>query len=183
MGVGDHIAVGAHNHAGPHRGALTLFGHHQNGGGIHLGVDLLSCQLLAVTAGDGQLPGGGVICVPRYRGVAVRENVDDAAGVAVIRLCFLRLAAPTKYRGQHQHHDHQRHDAQKDPQACALPGRFGRCGPHTFRQRPVMDIAIHHLRPLPGNVPIHHLLRFVSVSHFIHCLFPFRCYEATSAAA
>ena len=183
MGVGNNIAVGAHDHAGTHRGALTLFGHHQYGGGIHLGIDLLRRQFLAVAGGNGQLPRRVVIGVPRDGSRAVRENVDDAAGIIVIRLRFLRLAALAKYRGQHQHHDHQHHDAKENPKARALSGRFGRCGPHAFRQRLVMDVVIHHLRPLSGNVPIHHLLRFVSVSHFIHCLFPFRCYEATSAAA
>ena len=185
MGVGDHIAVGGHDDAGADGGTVPLLGHHQHGGGIHLGIDLLGRQLRAMAAGDGQLHRRIVVVHPGDGGVVVGKDVHDAAGVVVFAVIGAAVVLGLAQDGE-QHHDHchHRHDAQEDPEAQALflLGRLGRRGTDAFRQRLMVDVVIHHLLPLLGNVPIHHLLWFVSVSQFIHMCITSRCCGGKSAA-
>ena len=194
MGVGDHITVSRHDDAGAHGGAvIPLIGHHHHHGGVHPGKDLRGRQLVAEGV-QHRHPQRGVVAVHFGNGgVVVGVDIRDAAGVvaavasAAVTVIDGAVRPAAQQRGKDQHHRQSAHNAQKDPQAAALfllgHGLLGRCGADAFRKRLAVHVVIYHLVPLPGRIPAYHLLWFVSISQFIHVLFPFRCCGVKSIAA
>ena len=111
MGVGDDVAIFTHNDARSHGSTVKLLRHHQHGGGVTFGIDLLDGQLLTL------LPqyfyaGVGIIGVTGNVGAVVGENVHNAAGLAVlVPVLGGSIAYIPQHKGQHDHHNDQRHKA------------------------------------------------------------------------